>query len=446
MKHRRPIVTTNKLPSYFYFEMDIRKFLKSTRADADDGKSTRAGADDGASSSKKQKTLPVTTELSAGELASISNDSTPFSSELDVGLYIKSKSGISDDIKYRLLTEPFKPEETYNFKKDVKEGAKRSFRYVWLAQYSPWLAYSPTLKGAVCIYCILFPQTVHRGIQGAFVTSAFTKYKDFNECARNHMSCRWHVNSTADAQNFMRIKRNPNQEIICQLDSSINRTVESNRKKLLSILSSIIFCGTNDITLRGKYDTKGNLKQLFDFRIESGDTLLKNHFETAAKNARYTSHQTQNELISISEEVLRNDLVTEANNAIGFSILADESSDISGTEQLSIGVRFVDLSSQKIIREEFLGFMPLTDMSASGISTAIINRCRQFGLNLNKLLGQGYDGCSAMAGKRMAFKPRLEAFIRRLLLYIVPHIGLIWLLMISMPFHQFAIALVLLNQ
>ena len=203
-------------------------------------------------------------------------------------------------------------------------SVKRGFRHVWLAQYSPWLAYLSKLKGGVCIYCILFPQAVHRGYQGAFITCAFTKYKDFHESVRNHISSAWHVGSKEDAENFMAAKRNPNREIVCQLDSSVNRTVEENMKKIFSILSAILLCGTNDLALQGKEDGKGNLQQLLDFLIEAGDTMLKTHLETAAKIARYTLHRTQNELISILEEVLRNYLVTAANNSTGFSVLADE--------------------------------------------------------------------------------------------------------------------------
>ena len=48
--------------------------------------------------------------------------------------------------------------------------------------------------------------------------------------------------------------------------------------------------------------------------------------------------------------------------------------------------------------------------------------------------------------KRMAFKPKFEVFTRKLLLFIVPHTGSIWLSMISIPLHQSAISLVPLNQ
>ena len=87
-----------------------------------------------------------------------------------------------------------------------------------------------------------------------------------------------------------------------------------------------------------------------------------------------------------------------ANNSVGFSILADETANISGTEQLAIGVRFFD-EKNLLIREEFLGFTPLKEMDAETIAETIIDQCNKYGLNLNKLRGQGYDGCSTMAGK-----------------------------------------------
>ena len=51
-------------------------------------------------------------------------------------------------------------------------------------------------------------------------------------------------------------------------------------------------------------------------------------------------------------------------------------------------------------REEFLGFVPLQNMDAETIAETIIDYGEKIGLNLDeKLMGQGYDGCSTMAGK-----------------------------------------------
>ena len=53
-----------------------------------------------------------------------------------------------------------------------------------------------------------------------------------------------------------------------------------------------------------------------------------------------------------------------------------------------------------LIREEFLGFTLLKEIDAETIAETKIDQCSMYGLNLNKLRGQGYDGCSTMAGKK----------------------------------------------
>ncbi|KAM4697848.1 zinc finger MYM-type protein 1-like [Rhinophrynus dorsalis] len=238
----------------------------------------------------------------------------------------------------------------------------------------------------------------------------FTKYKDFHESARNHISSSWHKNAQVDATHFLDIRKKPETSIVCQIDSAVKRQVEENRRKLYPVLSSILFCGTHDIALRGKKSTTGNVKSLYQFCIEAGDVVLKNHLENAPVNARYTSVRVENELITLCEEILREDLVSLVNKSNGFSVIADESADISGKEQMSIGVRFVDTSSTiAVIKEEFLGFATLKDMDAISVANMILATCSKFGLNLEKLHGQGYDGCSTMAGKEGG----VQAIIKR---------------------------------
>ena len=56
------------------------------------------------------------------------------------------------------------------------------------------------------------------------------------------------------------------------------------------------------------------------------------------------------------EKLIQQALVRRVNRAKGFSVLADETCDISGTEQLSIGVRYVDCGTA-VLREDFLSFL-----------------------------------------------------------------------------------------
>ena len=248
----------------------------------------------------------------------------------------------------------------------------------------------------------MFPQPVSRGVQGAFIVRPFTKYKDFHEAARGHIASGWHKHAVESASNFLAVRSNPECSVICQLDTKVKQTIEENRKKLIPIISSIIFCATHDIALRGKNVNSGNLHDLLQFRVEAGDIDLGNHLKNAAQNAKYTSVRTQNELIHLCEETIREEIVDTANSKVGFSIIADETADIAGKEQLSIGVRFIDGqgdNNELTIREEFLGFTSLDQMSAAAIADAILAQVNKYGLNPENLVGQGYDGCSTMAGK-----------------------------------------------
>ena len=84
--------------------------------------------------------------------------------------------------------------------------------------------------------------------------------------------------------------------------------------------------------------------------------------------------------------------------------MADEATDISNKEQLSIVVKYVD--SCKIIRESFSGFCHLSDgctgvaikNEEEGNQRFWLKEIKDFGLDLNLCRGQGYDGAGAVAG------------------------------------------------
>lgn len=81
------------------------------------------------------------------------------------------------------------------------------------------------------------------------------------------------------------------------------------------------------------------------------------------------SPQIQNEFINCVKRLKMKLLTTKA---YAYSIIADETSDISEKEQLSISVRFLD-EEKMAIREEFLRFVELAAMDAKIIATTIDN-------------------------------------------------------------------------
>lgn len=307
---------------------------------------------------------------------------------------------INDDLRLKLLRHPWNPSKTYNFKNDVNLDTKRAFRHEWLTTY-PWLAYSAIVKGPLCRICVLFRPPVQRGLQGQFIVSPCLKYQKFHEAALAHATSKWHCDALSSSNTFEKIMDRRELSVHESLNTVYHKEVEENRLKLRSIVSTILFCGRHDLPLRGKIDEGSVFKDLLHFRVDSGDEILKNHLESGAKNSLYISHQIQNELIEICSDVLKSKIIEEVKHASAFSVLADETADISGTEQLSIGVRYLryeDNDKKPIICEEFLGYVPVQELNAKAISETIIRFLQDCNFDLNKLVGQGYDGCAAMAG------------------------------------------------
>ncbi|VVC36590.1 HAT, C-terminal dimerisation domain,Domain of unknown function DUF4371 [Cinara cedri] len=68
------------------------------------------------------------------------------------------------------------------------------------------------------------------------------------------------------------------------------------------------------------------------------DTILNDHLQNSPTNATYVSHRFQNELINICNQVFPEHLIKDVKESQFFSVIADESYDISGKEQLSLGL------------------------------------------------------------------------------------------------------------
>ena len=112
----------------------------------------------------------------------------------------------------------------------------------------------------------------------------------------------------------------------------------------------------------------------------------------------------QNEILAIASNMIVQEIVTEANKSI-VSVITDESCNISGKEQLSIVLRYIIGSK---VHESFTGFVEMDLLSAESISTSILARPSKIGVDFQKLVGQGYDGASTMAGHLSGVQKRIR--------------------------------------
>jgi hypothetical protein len=80
-----------------------------------------------------------------------------------------------------------------------------------------------------------------------------------------------------------------------------------------------------------------------------------------------------------------------------FSVLVDESRDISIKEQMAIVVRFVNKKGEVI--EHFLGIKHVKDTTSESLKKALVDMLSDHGLVVANIRGQGYDGASNMRGE-----------------------------------------------
>lgn len=129
-----------------------------------------------------------------------------------------------------------------------------------------------------------------------------------------------------------------------------------------------------------------------------GDVALEEHLNNARK--QYVSPAIQNEIIEICGKVIVDKIVSKVNQAKFYSILADETTDISGIEQFTLCVRYVDtVGSSLFLREDFLKFLPVTDVTGEGLTNTLLETVREMQFSLEYLSAQGYDSAASMSGR-----------------------------------------------
>ena len=112
----------------------------------------------------------------------------------------------------------------------------------------------------------------------------------------------------------------------------------------------------------------------------------------------YISPEIVNEIIiAIGQSGLRQ-LLSEIRKSLWFSILADEATDMSRHEQMSLSIRWVD--DDYAVHEDTLGLIQLPNTKSVTIFQAIKDILIRCSFPLSQCRGQAFDGAANMSGVR----------------------------------------------
>ncbi|XP_042466270.1 zinc finger MYM-type protein 1-like [Zingiber officinale] len=142
--------------------------------------------------------------------------------------------------------------------------------------------------------------------------------------------------------------------------------------------------------------TRFLLKQGLSFRghDESSNSLNRGNFLDG--NNQMISPAIQKDLTRACASEITLSIIEDIGNNV-FSLMVDESRDISVKEQMRVVLRYVNKRGQVI--ERFLAIVHVSDTSSRSLKDAIDALFAKHGLSLSRLRGQGYDGASNMRGE-----------------------------------------------
>jgi len=317
--------------------------------------------------------LPVVSPEHVGPVLTVSEDPDIVLGEtqlqespnlVDIGVYATEEVvHIPTAVKLQLLKDPWVPPKNYAFPLSYEGKRNRKFNISWLEQFS-WLAYSKVKEGAYCRHCVVFANRHPScGSIGSLVITPLKRYKNAVQDFRAHESCGYHREAVEKGVAFL-TACNKGTTVVQLANSALDSRMNRNRKVLGSIIESIIFCGRQNIALRGHRDDgeitcddgssvqEGNFRALLKFRMNSGDESLSTHLRETGKNSTMVSKTTQEQIIRLCGKYISDIIINEVKDAVYFSVLADETTDVSTKEQMALVLRYVkeDTAVEKICR------------------------------------------------------------------------------------------------
>ena len=306
------------------------------------------------------------------------------------------------------MTSHFVPPANYTFPSVYMNGCNREFKSSWLKKYN-WLVYSPSLDGVLCLHCALFSD--NRKQKGALVNRPFNKWTKISSELADHANNAYHSRAMSASKLFVDCINKPELTLPDRFDTTRRQRRVENRHILKMIIKAILFCGKQCIALRGDHEqmsgmgNPGNFLSLLSILSEH-DELLQRHLQAPRdKSAQYMSPQIQNELLSVLRKMILNDILKEIRKAKFFAIMADEATS-HNDEQLSLCLRFVD--EGKNIREEFIEFVHMDNVSGHSIATAILHSLDEKQLDATHIRAQTYDGAAAMSSENVGVQKRIR--------------------------------------
>ena len=263
-----------------------------------------------------------------------------------------------------------------------------------------WAYFSSLNNGWYCKVCEEYSVTG----DDYWKTKARKHDRHPTEFFTGHLMSGKHQEAVSRRQNTRNMLKKGN--IVAQITTgSQNQQMETrlrNRRVIKKFIKTVYFMS------RKKWAVKNNFADLVDFIRDLGDDDFKSHFNAMTKNATYMSHFTVDEFVKILSGYIETSFLRDLLSSGDFALLTDESTDEAGRAQLSIFVRYNDITTKAPSEK----FVCLRKLGTSKTSAAIMSELEEMFMDkkIDKTMIRfsGLDGTNAMSGAQKGLQRRLQ--------------------------------------
>ena len=190
-----------------------------------------------------------------------------------------------------------------------------------------------------------------------------------------------------------------------------SRNFKFNSQVLPSLVEAVLLCAKQRIALQAHQQDKinftgpatrneGNVIAIVRLLAKHNATLNE-HLISGPKNAKYTSKTTQNEILEIAANQIRDFYRNCLQHCSHFSLIADEVTS-HGKEILSVCLRFLEIDNKNFgvkpkKHEVLLDFRFLDRITGQCIAENIVKVLEFHNINIKDCRGQAYDTTASMS-------------------------------------------------
>ena len=278
----------------------------------------------------------------------------------------------------------------FHFPAVIINGKRRQFQSTWFDTWT-WLEWSQEKERAVCHPCTMIQylgqMKFSKNADPAFTETGFMNWKKASQKFSEHEQSRAHKEAVVKWQAHVKTT-----DVSVMINNERQREQMENRSMLMKVIECLKWLGRQGLAIRGHSEDSGNLVELLKLRCLDSPALAA----WLRKKTKWLSHDIQNEILEIFARHIVSQISADIRGCRWFSLIVDETTDISRKEQVSICLRYVD--SAFTVHESFVGFFETESTTAEHLLHVIEDVLLRLQLAIENCRGQCYDGASNMSG------------------------------------------------